>query len=144
LEKIDRLFVYGSLMRGEARARLVATAKSIERATAVGHLYALAEGYPALIASDGGGIVVGELLTFDAIGSLLVQLDDYEGFDPKRPDASLFLRVSLEAHPIWGPPVLAYAYVMPRAKEPQLIAAGAVRVADGRWSSKAYALGKGR
>ena len=63
----NQLFVYGTLMRGEASAHLVSTARTVEDASVRGRLYAVPQGYPALV-TEGDDLVYGELLTFSDSG----------------------------------------------------------------------------
>lgn len=89
------LFVYGTLhpdlalpeMR-EAVARLVLRG----RATIRGTLHDLGE-YPGLRLDDASETVHGSVFLLPEDPALLVQLDDYEGYRPHDPAASLFVRV---------------------------------------------------
>jgi gamma-glutamylcyclotransferase (GGCT)/AIG2-like uncharacterized protein YtfP len=74
-----RVFVYGSLRRGEQNAALVADLLATP-ARARGWLWALPEGWPALVLDPDGLPIEGELL--DGVApARLAQLDRFEGLD---------------------------------------------------------------
>src|SRR3978361_1196809 len=77
----DRLFVYGTLMRGfdHPMAQLLSrSADSVGEARAHGRLY-LIKHYPGLVrSSDPGDIVHGELYRLRAAAELLREFDMYE------------------------------------------------------------------
>jgi gamma-glutamylcyclotransferase (GGCT)/AIG2-like uncharacterized protein YtfP len=81
----DRLFVYGTLMRGfdHPMSRLLSdNADFLGPATFRGRLF-LVRHYPGLLASDDAADVVhGELFRMRAPRDLLARLDDYEGCGP--------------------------------------------------------------
>lgn len=53
---VTTLFVYGTLMRGQANhARYCTDALTIEPAVATGRLYHLPTGFPAMVEADEGG-----------------------------------------------------------------------------------------
>jgi gamma-glutamylcyclotransferase (GGCT)/AIG2-like uncharacterized protein YtfP len=71
------LFVYGSLMRGEANHRLLAGAEALGAARTAAEFELVDLGpYPGLVAG-GGSAVVGELYRVD--GGIVVRLDAFEG-----------------------------------------------------------------
>lgn len=78
----DRLFVYGTLMRGfdnPMSRRLSEEASFLGAARCTGRLYLIAH-YPGLLLSDeAADIVHGELFQLPTSGDLLARLDDYEG-----------------------------------------------------------------
>ena len=79
-----RVFVYGTLKPGEANYSAYCQGKVLEQqdAIALGQLFALSLGYPAMTAGEGR--VRGTLLTFrDA--SALVALDELEDYRPNAP-----------------------------------------------------------
>ena len=53
------LFIYGTLMRGQANHRFCKRAKNIEEAVACGKLYQLPPGYPALQVPDESVLMIG-------------------------------------------------------------------------------------
>ena len=59
---MNQLFVYGTLMRGEERGFLAATARP---ATIQGQLWRAPAGYPALLLVDGGAEIAGEVVALD-------------------------------------------------------------------------------
>lgn len=71
-----RLFVYGTLKRGEAAANLLHDARFVGEACALGFALVDTGAYPAMIA-DANGVVSGEVWVVDA--ARLPALDDYEG-----------------------------------------------------------------
>ena len=128
-DNVNHLFVYGTLMRGQANhARFCADALTIEPAVTAGRLYHLPMGFPAMIdAADGQ--VLGEAMTFPDIEAVLRQTDLLEGYDPLRPDRSMYRRIVV---PVLIEPsgwrVTAWTYVWNRAL-PQ----GATPLPTGRW-----------
>ncbi|MCD0420273.1 gamma-glutamylcyclotransferase [Rubrivivax sp. JA1024] len=81
----DRLFVYGTLMRGydHPMARLLSSnAEFLGTASIPGRLY-LMRHYPGLVPSDDPDERVhGELFRLHRVDEVLAQLDDYEGCGP--------------------------------------------------------------
>jgi len=81
----DRLFVYGTLMRGfdHPMAKLLSrSAEFIGEARCRGRLY-LVKHYPGLVLSDDAeDVVFGELVRLRAPDELLATLDEYEGCGP--------------------------------------------------------------
>jgi gamma-glutamylaminecyclotransferase len=106
-----RIFVYGTLRRGERAHRLLAAARFAGEALTAPR-YALVDlgPYPALVAS-GDQSVRGEL--YDVDEPTLARLDAYEG------SPELYARVPIEL----ADGGTAESYVMPRAAAP-LIASG--------------------
>ncbi len=118
---MNRLFVYGTLMRGQVRADLLGDAPRVA-ATTHGRLYHLPPGYPAIVDVP-EGVVHGELVTIDPAS--LPALDDYEGDEYRR-----VVRVVATAEG----PVDAWCYVFPPEDEAAWVAAGAVGIPSGRWA----------
>jgi gamma-glutamylcyclotransferase (GGCT)/AIG2-like uncharacterized protein YtfP len=81
----DRLFVYGTLMRGfdHPMAKLLSrSADFLGKARCHGRLY-LVKHYPGLVLSDDASdVVFGELFRLHTPQVSLVTLDDYEGCGP--------------------------------------------------------------
>jgi len=126
----DRLFVYGTLMRGYAHpmARLLsANADFLGEARCRGRLY-LVKHYPGLVLSDDSADVVhGELFRLRTRDELLREFDMYEacgeGFKPPTEYVRDVLQVTLadgSASEAW-----TYVYNWPVAKLP--------RIASGRF-----------
>jgi gamma-glutamylcyclotransferase (GGCT)/AIG2-like uncharacterized protein YtfP len=98
----DRLFVYGTLMRGfdHPMAKLLAAnADFLGEATSRGRLY-LVRHYPALMLSDDPADVVhGELFSLRARDAMLAEFDMYEacgeGFKPPTEYVRQMLNVTL-------------------------------------------------
>lgn len=74
---MSQLFVYGTLMRGEEREGLVASLTP-RPATIRGQLWRAPAGYPALLLSETGAEIKGEVLTLDD-PRILTTLDLIEG-----------------------------------------------------------------
>jgi gamma-glutamylcyclotransferase (GGCT)/AIG2-like uncharacterized protein YtfP len=133
-DHVNHFFVYGTLMRGQANhARFCAGALTIEPAVTTGRLYHLPMGFPAMVeASDGQ--VFGEAMTFPDIEAVLSQTDILEGYDPRRPDSSMYRRVAVPVliEPS-GQRATAWAYVWNRPL-PQ----GATMLPTGRWRDRRW------
>jgi gamma-glutamylcyclotransferase (GGCT)/AIG2-like uncharacterized protein YtfP len=71
-----RVFVYGSLRRGQGNNRLLYTSEFVGNATVCGTLYSLG-GFPGLRIDDSEGDVVGEVWQVD--DATLADLDRLEG-----------------------------------------------------------------
>jgi gamma-glutamylcyclotransferase (GGCT)/AIG2-like uncharacterized protein YtfP len=129
----DRLFVYGTLMRGfeHPMARLLSrSADFIGEARCRGRLY-LVKHYPGLVESDAAGdIVFGEVYRLRARDELLREFDMYEACGADFPEPTQYVRkvlpVSLDdgaASEAW-----TYIYNWPVAHLP--------RIASGRFMEK--------
>lgn len=125
---MNALFVYGTLMRGEARADLLVGAKGHRPAITHGRLYHLPYGYPAIVDVEDGE-VHGELVTFDDLDALLPALDAYEG--------DLYRRVAREVR-VDDSIAQAWCYVLDSDLEAVLVAQGAQRVPSGRWRGRDF------
>ena len=121
----DRLFVYGTLMRGfdHPMAKLLsANSDFLGEARCCGKLY-LVRHYPGLVLSDDASdIVHGELFRLRAREELLRAFDMYEacgeGFEPPTEYVRAMLSVTLadgSASEAWS-----YVYNWPVAKLPQI------------------------
>jgi len=118
----SRLFVYGTLMRGEERDGLVAHLRS-EPASIRGQLWRAPAGYPALFLDPSGQEIAGELIELEQ-ESILMVLDLYEGVGE-----GLYSREKVNVS-VRGQQELAWAYVMSRA---QLRIAGCQRLKTTDW-----------
>ena len=89
------LFSYGTLLPRHAPPEIAPTVRRfrrVGRGFVRGKLYDLGA-YPGAILSRGGGpTVVGQVFELPDDPGVLTRLDDYEGFDPSRPQGSLFVR----------------------------------------------------
>jgi len=128
-DDVKLVFAYGTLLRGNSNhERLCSDALTIEPASTLGRLYDLHAGFPAMV-SSAFGTVYGEAMAFPDLNATLAELDFLEGYRPKRPGQSLYLRrVQTVTLLDSGAEVLAYCYVW-RALLPE----GAVHVPSGRW-----------
>lgn len=116
----DRLFVYGTLMRGHSAHRLMSPGlRYLGPARAAGTLYDLGP-WPGF--RPGEGIAEGELYAIDDPAAL-ARLDDWEGIDPATPGAGEYVRGVVD---LLEPAVRVWVYV---CRGP---IAGAPRV-TGRW-----------
>ena len=128
-EEVTRVFVYGTLLRGEANhARFCADALTIEPASTRGRLYHLPAGFPAMV-EDEEGTVYGEAMTFPDLQAALARIDLLEGYRPEHPEHSLYLR---RVQPVTllrpGQTVPAHCYVW-RGPLPE----AATLIRAGRW-----------
>ena len=126
----DRLFVYGTLMRGfdHPMARLLsANADFLGEATCRGRLY-LVRHYPGLVLSDDSADVVhGELFRLRARDELLREFDMYEACGEGSKPPTEYVRDMLQVTLADGSASEAWTYVYnwPVAKLP--------RIASGRF-----------
>lgn len=106
------LFVYGTLLRGEARHHLLASGgatEGVERGKTLGTLFDLGD-YPALVTGD-DGVVEGEFVPLARAEELLKALDVVEGFMGWGERTSLFRRSIVRVTTDDGRLMLAWAYV---------------------------------
>lgn len=113
-----RLFVYGTLKRGEVAAHLLQDACFLGEACAPGFALVDAGAYPAMV-PDATGTVCGELYSVDA--SRLSALDDYEGAPALFERAAVLLGDGSQA--------IAYVYRRDASRLP--------RIAGGTWRGRA-------
>ena len=125
------VFVYGTLLRGEANHALLRGAELLSAEARVrGALYDTGEGYPALVLDENDGTVAGEIYAVDRRTlRLLDELEDYFGpGDPR----NLYERVeTAAAAPDGGRRVLVYVFPAARA-------AGLHRIAGGDWRKRRH------
>lgn len=119
------LFLYGSLLRGEAmfaELGLDDVLEYVSEGTIPGDLYDLGD-YPGAVSA--GGVVRGEVYRVKD-PEIFNALDRYEEFDPAHPDTSLFVRqrvVVPEAGEAW-------AYLYNGSRENRR------RIASGEWRKR--------
>jgi gamma-glutamylcyclotransferase (GGCT)/AIG2-like uncharacterized protein YtfP len=110
----DRLFVYGTLMRGfdHPMAQLLSrSADFLGAATCRGRLY-LIKHYPGLVLSDDAGdIVSGELYRLRDRDALLGEFDMYEACGEGFPEPTEYIRRMLSVTHADGAPGEAWTYV---------------------------------
>ena len=110
----DRLFVYGTLMRGfdHPMARLLSThADFLGSATCSGRLY-LVKYYPGLMLSDvSSDIVHGELFRLRSPEELLREFDMYEACGEGFPEPTEYLRRLIDVRLADGTTEQAWTYV---------------------------------
>ena len=96
----EYLFAYGTLQPGQAAAEIAATVarlRPIGSGYVHGLLYDLGEYPGAILSSTARSRIHGTVFRLSNDAKDLTQLDEYEGFDPVNPAASLFIR---KAHPV--------------------------------------------
>jgi gamma-glutamylcyclotransferase (GGCT)/AIG2-like uncharacterized protein YtfP len=111
----ERLFVYGTLRPGHAPREIadaVHALKPIGHGTIRARLYNLGA-YPGVILDDHAGEVHGEIFAVTDEATL-ARLDTYEGYYPRDPQASLFLRVNAEVTFADGAREFCWVYVYNR------------------------------
>lgn len=119
---LDRLFVYGTLRRGQTARSLVANSiKKCAPAHTSGQLYAFPMGYPGYSEGDGTKQVVGELVWLTDLAATFGLLDAYEGEDFAR----VLKQVTLED----GEKQWAWIYTL---ADPAAIQHGTL-IEDGDW-----------
>jgi gamma-glutamylcyclotransferase (GGCT)/AIG2-like uncharacterized protein YtfP len=127
---IARLFVYGTLMRGECRHHYIERCKPtrIQPATLGGKLFDYGE-YPGLVAgpAHGASRVRGELIEFEDIEPVLALLDCVEGVSIAPTAAAEYRRLVVEVALSDGTRVSAWAYVAAR------VPPGARLIRSGNW-----------
>ena len=110
----DRLFVYGTLMRGfdHPMARLLSrSADFIGEARCRGRLY-LVKHYPGLVESDEpADIVFGEVYRLRARDELLREFDMYEACGADFPEPTQYVRKMLEVTLADGTADAAWTYI---------------------------------
>jgi gamma-glutamylcyclotransferase (GGCT)/AIG2-like uncharacterized protein YtfP len=113
----DRIFVYGTLMRGfdHPMSKLLASdAEFLGEASCRGRLYMIAH-YPGLLHSHvEGDIVHGDLFRMHDPDRLLAVLDDYESIGLQYEQPTLYLREMLPVTRGDGSVVQAWTYIYNR------------------------------
>ena len=115
----ERLFVYGTLRPGRAPREIADAVNTLERlgeGAIRGRLYDLGA-YPGVILDDAAGEVSGEVFAVTD-ERILARLDTYEGYFPRDPAASLFLRVNAEVTFTDGEREFCWVYVYNRELPP--------------------------
>ncbi len=117
---LDRLFVYGTLRRGErAWCQIEPFAAASEEARCRGTMVAFERGYPGLML-EGDTVITGELITLAEVEAALAALDDYEGAE--------FGRVEIEVDTAAGV-MRAWVYAI----EDRAVMAAGTPVPGGDW-----------
>ena len=89
------LFAYGTLLPGHAPSEIATSVnrlRSIGRGRIHGRLYDLGEFPGAIVDATADTAVSGEIFELPEDPAVLRSLDEYEGYDPADPEASLFVR----------------------------------------------------
>ena len=130
-----RVFVYGTLKPGESNYQRYCMEKVVEakRAIAIGQLFALPLGYPAM--TLGESLVQGFLLSFPD-SNILRYLDWLEDYKPHRPAAeNEYIRKQVETYSLALAPLgLAWVYLM---TPEQVRSYRGVPLTNGWWSGAA-------
>jgi gamma-glutamylcyclotransferase (GGCT)/AIG2-like uncharacterized protein YtfP len=96
----EYLFAYGTLQPdhvAEEIASTVARFRTVGRGHVRGSLYDLGEYPGAILSASSQKRIIGTVFELPEDPDVLKQLDEYEGFDPRKPAASLFVR---KLHPV--------------------------------------------
>jgi len=136
------LFVYGTLMPGQESYHLCADrVLEVQPAIAIGRLYHLPLGYPALTLA-GTSAIYGYVLTFSD-QEILHHLDQYENNAPEvldrdlasiSPESVIYQRQQIPTFAVNRTPIcLAWAYTM---TEQQIHLLQGELLPDGRWSGE--------
>lgn len=91
----EHLFLYGTLLPGEAPAEIASIVKRFRRlgsAHVRGRLYDFGQFPGAVLDPSSRTMIHGELVALPSDERILETLDRYEEFDPSHPKKSLFLR----------------------------------------------------
>lgn len=134
VSNLVKVFVYGTLKPGESNYELFCADQlvAVQRAIAIGQLFALPMGYPAM--TNGNATVQGFLLTFKDPG-ILVSLDELEDYYPDRPaEQNEYERQQIEIYDLDRQLLgTAWAYLM----TPQQVRyRGGVLLPNGWWGSR--------
>ncbi len=98
------MFVYGTLRSGQTARSLIGDhVVASEPATMTGAMYAMPEGYPAVI-TDGDHQIHGELVTLCDLAAAFLLLDAYEG--------ASYRRILVRAHRADGSEAWAWVYAL--------------------------------
>ena len=126
--RLQHVFVYGTLMRGESRWPQLEpwSSSEVEVGHIIGRLYHLGT-YPG-VRLDQIGTVHGELHRCEDIENTLETLDFVEGHDEQHPGEGLFVRVPVLVQTAKGA-VWAWTYVINEVPN------ASTRLQDGRWVS---------
>lgn len=129
-----KVFVYGTLKPEECNYERYCAKKVVEakRAIALGQLFALPVGYPAMTVGD--ATVHGFLLAFADIG-VLQNLDRLEDYYPSRPATeNEYIRSQIQTYKPGGQPLdKAWAYLM---TPEQVCRRQGVLLSAGLWGGK--------
>lgn len=127
-----KIFVYGTLKPGEVNYQRFCAGKVVEekRAIALGQLFDLPLGYPAM--TMGKRPVQGFLLRFTDL-AVSIALDELEGYDPHRPaQENEYDKQQIEIYDLEGESLgLAWVYLMTSQQVQRL---GGVLISSGWWS----------
>lgn len=128
-----QVFVYGTLKPGEVNYQRYCAGKVVacQKATALGQLFALPMGYPAM--TTGEDLVQGYVLSFADWG-ILDELDELEDYQPHRHSSqNLYYRQQMQVNNLEGLVLdSAWVYLMNQEKIKKL---GGVLLPDGWWRS---------
>ena len=89
MEKIDTIFVYGTLQIGKQHEDILKSLKGTwKKAHVIGHLYNIGSGtdygYPGLKLNKNGSKIYGMLLQSEKLEEKLFEIDEFEGKSYKR------------------------------------------------------------
>lgn len=112
--EIDRVFVYGTLMRNQRNAYLIASSeiREMRLVRTQGVLFDTGMGYPAMsLSAEGAGNVFGECVQISRMPNQLQALDALEGFGGYDDPAPLYRRTIVNVTPMKGEVLRAWCYV---------------------------------
>ncbi|MFN7944888.1 MAG: gamma-glutamylcyclotransferase family protein [Blastocatellia bacterium] len=136
----ELLFVCGTLLPElvpAALKELVARFELIGSGVVRGRMYDLGE-YPGAVPDESAATrIVGKVFRLPADDALLSALDDYEGYDPQSPSASLFVRTRCTVTLSDGSQAECWMYAYNRPTD------GLPLIADGDYLKAREALKKG-
>ncbi|MFL6209783.1 MAG: gamma-glutamylcyclotransferase [Pyrinomonadaceae bacterium] len=113
----DFLFIYGTLLPGEAVADVANIVQQLHRlgpAYVHGRLYDLGEYPGAILDAAAETKIEGEVFELSTDPSVLSALDSYEGYDLADPTNSLFIRIKSPVRLLDGREIESWMYVYNR------------------------------
>lgn len=116
----EYLFVYGTLRPNLAPAEIADTVdqlRPVGSASVRGRLYDLGEYPGAILDASSETTISGEIFELPDDQTVLAALDEYEGFTPNDPEASLFVRVKCTVTLSDGRKLESWIYVYNQSPE---------------------------
>ena len=93
-----------------------------------GEMYDLNVGFPGVTETDGDSEVYGEL--YEIEDKAVSEIDCFEGYNPKKPQDSMYIRRQVDVKTNRGKTVQAWAYIMPLNSLAKFCAE---KMPNGRW-----------
>ena len=129
----QHLFVYGTLSPRHAPPEIAAAVgrlRPVGQASVRGRLYDLGEYPGAVLSEKSRSLIRGEVFELPDDKNTLSSLDNYEGFEPKKPSSSLFLRRARSVNMDDGSRLRCWVYIYNGATK------GALPLRSGRYSRR--------